>query len=67
MLVRGLASVPTHVVCGADPGSASAICDSGGDRAVFHAAVEGVVFNARDVLSWSEENVGSVGHCVWFA
>jgi hypothetical protein len=35
-----------------------------GDRAVFHAATEEVVGNAKDVLAWRWANVSSVGNCV---
>jgi hypothetical protein len=67
LLVGGSAGVPTCVICGANPRSASTVCNSGGDRAVFHAAAEEVVVDAKEILSWIKESVGSIGHCVWFA
>ncbi len=51
LLVGGSAGAPTCVVCGADPRSASAVCNSGGNRAVFHAAAEEVIVNAKDILA----------------
>ncbi len=66
MLVGGLAGAPTFVVCGTNPRSASAVCNGGGDRAVFHAATEEVVVNAKEVLVWRWSNVSSIGNCVWF-
>jgi hypothetical protein len=67
LFVEYLAVAPTRVVCGADPGSASTVCNSGGDRAVFPATAEEVIVDAKDVLLLSGENVGILGHCVQFA
>ncbi len=55
MLVGGSAGAPTCVICSADPRSASTVCYGGGDRAVFHAAAEKVVIDAKDVLAWRWE------------
>ncbi len=50
-LVGDLTGALTHVVCGADTGSASAVHYCGGDRAVFHATMEEIVVNAKDILA----------------
>ncbi len=50
LLVGGSAGALTCVVCLSDPRSASAICYSGGDRAVFHAAMKKVVVDTEDIL-----------------
>ena len=67
LLVGGSAGAPACVICGANPRSASAVCNSGGNKAVFHAATEEVVVNAKDVLAWMWENVSSIGNYVRFA
>jgi hypothetical protein len=67
LLVGDSTGAPTRVICGADTRSASTARDHGGDRAVFHAAPEEIVVNAKDVLDWRGENVSGVGNFVWFA
>jgi hypothetical protein len=67
LLVGDLTDAPTRVICGANPRSASPVCNCGGDIAVFHAAMEEVVVNAKDVLAWRRVNVSHVGNCVQFA
>ncbi len=66
-LVGDLTGEPAHVICGTNPGSASAVCNCRGDRAVFHAATEEVIANAKDVLVWRGANVSGIGNCVRFA
>ena len=67
MLVGTMNGAPTRVVCSADTGSASTVRNRGGDRAVFHAALEEVIVDTEDVLAWRGANVSGVGNCVWFA
>ena len=67
MLVGDLAGAPTRVVCGANTGNASAVCNCGGDRAIFHATLEEIVVNADDILAWRGANVSGIGNCVLFA
>jgi hypothetical protein len=67
LLVGASTSALTRVVCGANTGSASAVCNCGVDRAVVHATMEEIVVDTKDVLAWSGSNVSGVGNCVWFA
>ncbi len=67
MLVGASTGALTRVICDADTGSASAVRGRGGDRDVFHAVMEEIVINAKDILAWRGVSVSDVGNCVWFA
>jgi hypothetical protein len=66
LLVGDSTGAPTRVICSADSRSASAVCNCGGDRAIFHATMEDVVIDSEDVLAWRRTNVRCVGNCVQF-